>query len=143
MQIKNRLQRLLDKIPLPRTENGLQYVIIQNGIITAPDGLTMAELNAMQPKPYRIIIYFLPSNCIKIFFCSSVSTPIGKKYLLSGIRSTPSTYTHGNRCIFGFGSFLMIAFNRLLIFFIIISLVLLNFPKSFEIPLNRKSRALT
>jgi len=56
MQIKNRLQRLLDKIPLPRTENGLQYVIIQNGIITAPDGLTMAELNAMQPKPYRIII---------------------------------------------------------------------------------------
>lgn len=56
MNLKSRLNRLLAKIPLPRLENGLPYVIIENGIITHPKGLTLSDLDAIHPKPYQIII---------------------------------------------------------------------------------------
>jgi len=56
MNLKSRLNRLLANMPKPCTENGLPYVVIQNGIISYPAGLTMSELERMQVKPYQIIL---------------------------------------------------------------------------------------
>jgi len=56
MNLKNRLNRLLANMPKPCTENSLPYVVIQNGNISYPAGFTMAELENMKTKPYRIII---------------------------------------------------------------------------------------
>lgn len=56
MRLQGRLNRLLAKMPKPCTENGLPCVVIQNGIISYPAGLTMSELESMQVKPYQIIL---------------------------------------------------------------------------------------